>query len=128
MAGGGLRLAGTVELAHRDAAPDWRRAHILLDKARRIVGDFSTEDMTVWMGNRPSLPDTVPIIGPAPQQPGLWFATGHGHLGLTLAATTAVLLVDMLQGRTPALDMQPYRLSRFDPVMGRRRPVMTGGQ
>lgn len=113
MAGGGLRLAGTVELAHRDAPPDWRRAHILLDKARRIVGDFSTEDMTVWMGNRPSLPDTVPIIGPAPGQPGLWFATGHGHLGLTLAATTAVLLGDLLQGRSAALDMQPYRLQRF---------------
>jgi D-amino-acid dehydrogenase len=113
MADGGLRLAGTVELAHRDAPADWRRAHILLDKARRIVGDFSTEGMTVWMGNRPSLPDTVPIIGPAPQQPGLWFATGHGHLGLTLAATTAVLLVDTLQGRTPGLDMQPYRLCRF---------------
>ncbi|MGC0155679.1 NAD(P)/FAD-dependent oxidoreductase [Chromobacterium vaccinii] len=112
MANGGLRLAGTVELAHRDAPPDWRRAHILLDKARRIVGDFSTEDMAVWMGNRPSLPDTLPIIGPAPQ-PGLWFATGHGHLGLTLAATTGALLRDMLQGRTPALDMRPYRLSRF---------------
>ncbi|SUX55868.1 NAD(P)/FAD-dependent oxidoreductase [Chromobacterium vaccinii] len=112
MANGGLRLAGTVELAHRAAPPDWRRAHILLDKARRIVGDFSTEDMTVWMGNRPSLPDTLPIIGPAPQ-PGLWFATGHGHLGLTLAATTGALLRDMLQGRPPALDMQPYRLSRF---------------
>ncbi|MBV8680926.1 MAG: FAD-dependent oxidoreductase [Aquitalea sp.] len=113
MANGGLRLAGTVELAHRDAAPDWRRAHILLDKARRIVGDFSTEGMTVWMGNRPSLPDTLPIIGSAQQQPGLWFATGHGHLGLTLAATTAVLLSDMLQGKTPTLDMQPYRMSRF---------------
>ncbi|ERE17763.1 NAD(P)/FAD-dependent oxidoreductase [Pseudogulbenkiania ferrooxidans] len=112
MVNGGLRLAGTVELAHRDAPPDWRRAHILLDKARRIVGDFSTEDMTVWMGNRPSLPDTLPIIGPAPL-PGLWFATGHGHLGLTLAATTGALLRDMLQGRPPALDMQPYRLSRF---------------
>ncbi|MBX9348480.1 FAD-dependent oxidoreductase [Chromobacterium vaccinii] len=112
MANGGLRLAGTVELAHRDAPPDWRRAHILLDKARRIVGDFSTEDMTVWMGNRPSLPDTLPIIGPAPQ-PGLWFATGHGHLGLTLAATTGALLRDMLQGQPPALDMHPYRLSRF---------------
>ncbi|MBX9269714.1 NAD(P)/FAD-dependent oxidoreductase [Chromobacterium violaceum] len=112
MAHGGLRLAGTVELAHRDAPPDWRRAHILLDKARRIVGDFSTEDMTVWMGNRPSLPDTLPIIGPAPL-PGLWFATGHGHLGLTLAATTGALLRDMLQGRAPALDMRPYRLSRF---------------
>ncbi|OQS26716.1 NAD(P)/FAD-dependent oxidoreductase [Chromobacterium violaceum] len=112
MAHGGLRLAGTVELAHRDAPPDWRRAHILLDKARRIVGDFSTEDMTVWMGNRPSLPDTLPIIGPAPL-PGLWFVTGHGHLGLTLAATTGALLRDMLQGRAPALDMRPYRLSRF---------------
>ncbi|RQO77704.1 amino acid dehydrogenase [Aquitalea sp. FJL05] len=113
MADGGLRLAGTVELAHRDAPADWRRAHILLDKARRIVGDFSTEGMTVWMGNRPSLPDTLPIIGPAPAQAGLWFATGHGHLGLTLAATTAVLLCDMLQGHSPALDMQPYRMSRF---------------
>ena len=113
MADGGLRLAGTVELAHRDAPPDWRRAHILLDKARRIVGDFSTADMTVWMGNRPSLPDTLPIIGPAPGQPGLWFATGHGHLGLTLAATTAVLLSDVLQGRAAETDMQPYRLQRF---------------
>lgn len=113
MADGGLRLAGTVELAHRDAPADWRRAYILLDKARRIVGDFSTEGMAVWMGNRPSLPDTVPIIGPAPQQPGLWFATGHGHLGLTLAATTAALLADMLQGREPALDMHPYRMCRF---------------
>lgn len=113
MAGGGLRLAGTVELAHRDAPPNWQRAHILLDKARRIVGDFSTEDMSVWMGNRPSVPDTLPVIGPAPDVAGLYFATGHGHLGLTLAATTAALLGEMICGQTASLDGQPYRLARF---------------
>ena len=113
MANGGLRLAGTVELAHRDAAPDWRRAHILLDKARRIVGDFSTKDMSVWMGNRPSAPDTVPVIGPAPDVAGLYFATGHGHLGLTLAATTGALLAAQIGGQACGIDMAPYRLNRF---------------
>lgn len=113
MANGGLRLAGTVELAHRDAAPDWRRAHILLDKARRIVGDFSTEGMSVWLGNRPSVPDTVPVIGPAPDVAGLYFATGHGHLGLTLAATTGALLAAQISGQPCDIDMAPYRLNRF---------------
>ncbi|NDV12298.1 FAD-dependent oxidoreductase [Crenobacter sp. HX-7-9] len=113
MAGGALRLAGTVELAHRDAPPDWRRAHILLDKARRIVGDFGTEGMSVWMGNRPSLPDTLPVIGPAPDVRGLYFATGHGHLGLTLAATTGAMLTEQILGGAMATDPHPYRLDRF---------------
>ncbi|HJU49573.1 MAG TPA: FAD-dependent oxidoreductase [Pseudogulbenkiania sp.] len=113
MANGGLRLAGTVELAHRDASPDWRRAHILIDKAKRIVGDFSTDGMSVWMGNRPSVPDTVPVIGPAPDVGGLYFATGHGHLGLTLAATTGALLADMICRGSVTTDISPYRLNRF---------------
>ncbi|MGL6071750.1 NAD(P)/FAD-dependent oxidoreductase, partial [Craterilacuibacter sp.] len=113
MANKGLRLAGTVELAHRDAPPDWRRAHILIDKARRIVGDFSTRGMSVWMGNRPSVPDTVPVIGPAPGVAGLYFATGHGHLGLTLAATTGALLTEQICGKACSLDGAAYRPDRF---------------
>ncbi|MFC3532110.1 NAD(P)/FAD-dependent oxidoreductase [Vogesella facilis] len=113
MANGGLRLAGTVELAHRDAAPNWQRAHILIDKARRIVGDVDTRDMQVWMGNRPSLPDTIPVIGPAPDSPGLYFATGHGHLGLTLAATTGALLAEQICALAPSLDAAPFRPDRF---------------
>jgi len=113
MGDGGLRLAGTVELASRDAPPDWRRAHLLVDKARRIVGEFSTEGMSVWMGNRPSLPDTVPVIGPARDVAGLWFAFGHGHLGLTLAATTGALIRDLVAGASPGMDLRPYRLDRF---------------
>ena len=113
MAGGGLRLAGTVELAHRDAPPDWRRAHILVERAQRILGLFDTSDMSVWMGNRPSVPDTLPVIGPAPDVPGLYFATGHGHLGLTLAATTGALLTEQICRREASLDLTPYRLTRF---------------
>ncbi len=113
MANGGLRLAGTVELAHRDAPPNWQRAHILIERARRIVGDFSTEGMSVWMGNRPSLPDTIPVIGPAPDCPGLYFATGHGHLGLTLAATTGALLAEQICALTPSMDTGAYRPDRF---------------
>ena len=113
MADGGLRLAGTVELAHHDAPPDWRRAHILLEKARRIVGPFDTTDMSLWMGNRPSVPDTLPVIGPVPQVPGLYLATGHGHLGLTLAATTGALLADLICGRGPAPELHSCRPERF---------------
>jgi D-amino-acid dehydrogenase len=113
MSDGGLRLAGTVELAHRDAPPDWARAHILLDKARRIVGPFGTESMSVWMGQRPSLPDTLPAIGPAPGIGQLFFAVGHGHLGLTLAATTGSLIADLVAGRDSGFDLTPCRLDRF---------------
>lgn len=98
MADGGLRIAGTVELAHRDAPPDYRRAHLLLDKARAMLGELGTEGMSAWMGNRPSVPDTVPVIGPSARVRRLYFACGHGHLGLTLAATTGALLRDHLAG------------------------------
>lgn len=98
MANGGIRLAGTVELAHRDATPDYRRAHLLLDKAQDMLGPLDTTNMTAWMGNRPSVPETVPVIGPSTCVDGLYFACGHGHLGLTLAATTARLLHDHFLG------------------------------
>lgn len=95
---GGVRLAGTVELAHRDAAPDYRRSHLLLDKARAMLGELCTDGMTAWMGSRPSVPDSLPVIGPSSRLSHLYFACGHGHLGLTLAATTGAMLRDHLSG------------------------------
>ncbi|MFX8743305.1 FAD-dependent oxidoreductase, partial [Acinetobacter baumannii] len=65
----GLRLAGQVELAAPDAAPDWQRAGILLNYARRMFPAHAARfDATAgdrWMGNRPSTPDGLPCIGPA---------------------------------------------------------------
>ncbi|MFZ6047350.1 NAD(P)/FAD-dependent oxidoreductase [Pseudomonas sp. CR3202] len=98
MANGGVRIAGTVELASRNAEPDYRRAQMLLERAEDMVGPLNTESMTQWMGNRPSVPETVPVIGPSDRVQGMFFATGHGHLGLTLAATTGAMLRDHLLG------------------------------
>lgn len=101
MGKGALRLAGTVELASRHAAPDYRRARMLLKKAESMLGTLNTEGMTEWMGNRPSVPETVPVIGPSTKVDQLYFATGHGHLGLTLSATTGAMLRDHIVGREP---------------------------
>src|SRR6185437_3178659 len=58
-----------------------------------------------WYGDRPTLPDYLPIIGTAPNHHNVVLAFGHQHLGLSLAATTAELVTDVIQVRTPRLDI-----------------------
>ena len=65
------------------------------------------------MGARPNMPDSLPVIGRAPGQPGLWLAFGHGHWGLTLGPVTGRLIADMMTGETPFTDPAPYRAERF---------------
>jgi D-amino-acid dehydrogenase len=65
-----------------------------------------------WSGDRPSTPDSLPVIGPAPRDPRVLLAYGHGHLGLTLAAPTAALIADLVAGRRPAVDLAPYAADR----------------
>lgn len=110
---GRLRAAGTVELGGRDAPPSPHRWEQLERGARAIFPDLPVVARR-WMGLRPSLPDSLPVIGPAgPQAPGAWLAFGHGHLGITLAPRTATLISDLIAGRPPALDAAPYRADRF---------------
>jgi D-amino-acid dehydrogenase len=66
------------------------------------------------MGQRPATPDSVPIIGRSPRRRNVLYAAGHGHLGLTQAATTGRLIADLIGGRTPPIDMTPYSIARFD--------------
>ncbi len=110
---GGIRVGGTVEMAGLDAAPDYRRARVLVGRAREALPNLQPRETSEWMGHRPALPDTVPIIGPSSTTRGIYYATGHGHLGLTYAATTARLIGDLVTGRTPPVDMAPYRVDRF---------------
>lgn len=110
---GGIRIGGTVEMAGLAAAPDYRRARVLVDRARVALPGLAVRDTSEWMGHRPALPDTVPIIGRSATTRGVYYATGHGHLGLTYAATTARLIGDLVTGRTPPLDLTPYRVDRF---------------
>jgi len=110
---GGVRVGGAVELGGLRAPPNYRRAQALLDKACRFLPGLKTAGGTQWMGFRPSLPDSLPVIGPAPGEPRVLYAFGHGHLGLTQAAATAELIAALVAGRAPGLDLGPFSAARF---------------
>jgi len=110
---GGIRVGGTVEMAGLDAPADYRRAKVLVKRAKEALPDLRVDDASEWMGHRPALPDTVPVIGPSAKHRGIFYATGHGHLGLTYAATTARLIGDLVMGVEPPIDLKPYRVNRF---------------
>jgi len=109
----GLRFAGTVELGGLAAPPNWGRAEILLKRGRQVFPGLKEEGRSQWMGFRPSVPDSVPVISGSPRLPNAYFAFGHGHLGLTYGAITGRLIADLAAGRDPGLDMRPYRVDRW---------------
>ena len=109
----GLRFAGTVELGGLAAAPNYARADVLLRQGRRMLPGLVETGRSDWMGFRPSLPDSVPVIGRARRWGDAYLAFGHGHLGLTLAATTGRIVADLAAGRDPGLDLRPFRPDRF---------------
>ena len=112
----GLRLAGTVEFAGLDAEMDPRRAEVLLPQAKELLTrlpDTNGQDDDIWMGMRPSLPDSLPVIGKAPKHSRLYFAFGHQHLGLTQGAITGQLISELLAGRATSVDIKPFCISRF---------------
>ena len=109
----GLRFAGTVELGGLEAPPNWGRAEILLERGRQVFPGLKEQGRTQWMGFRPSVPDSVPVISGSPKLPNAYFAFGHGHLGLSYGAVTGRLIADLAAGRDPGLDMRPYRVDRW---------------
>ncbi len=113
----GLRFAGTVELAGLKAPPDWRRARILLEQGRRMLpglaAEYPEERISVWMGHRPSLPDSLPVLGPSRATPDVIYAFGHGHVGMTAAPMTGRLVADLVTGRPPTIDIAPFSPARF---------------
>ena len=109
---GRLRVAGTVELGGLTAPPSPHRLQRLEDGARALFPDLPAPDRT-WMGFRPSMPDSVPVIGPSRAGPDVYHAYGHGHIGLTLAPVTARIIADLIAGRKPDRDIAACLPSRF---------------
>ncbi len=113
----GLRIAGQVEIAGLDAAPNWRRAELLRDFALTaypgLPRDLPADRVKVWMGHRPSTPDGLPCIGPASGCADVVHAFGHGHIGLASGAFSGRLVADIIGGKPPATDPAPYAPQRF---------------
>ena len=109
----GLRVGGAVELAGLERPPNFARSRAMLEKARLFLPGLKTEGGREWMGFRPSLPDSLPVIGQARRVPGVFYAFGHGHLGLTQAAATGRLIRELVSGEAPPIDLTPFRPTRF---------------
>lgn len=114
----GLRLAGTVEFAGLQAAPDWRRANMLQTLGQRLFpalrATYPEERLTRWMGFRPSMPDSLPVIGPSRRSAEVIYAFGHGHIGLASAARTGSLVADLIAGRATPFDIAAFSPRRFE--------------
>lgn len=109
----GLRIGGAVELADTEAAPNWMRVEAMLSKAKTFLPGLQERGRTDWMGCRPSLPDSLPVIGRSTRSPHVIYAFGHAHHGLTQAAATAELIAALIADRTPAINIAAYRARRF---------------
>jgi D-amino-acid dehydrogenase len=110
---GGVRCAGTSEFNHLDAEADMRRARNLKCLGKALFPRLNVEDGSEWMGRRPTLPDTIPVIGPLPGHRDVILAFGHGHLGLTGAPMTGRLVAALATGERINSDVTPYRVERF---------------
>jgi D-amino-acid dehydrogenase len=110
---GGIRLAGTSEFRRADAPPNWGRAEALARLAPRMLPGIDVSNHSKWMGTRPSTPDSLPVIGRAPREPRVLLAYGHGHFGLMAAPATGQAIADLIAGRTPRIDLSPFRPDRF---------------
>ncbi len=110
----GLRIGGAVEFGGLEAAPNHARTRILYDKASQFVNGLPAfESGTLWMGFRPSMPDSLPVIGKASRNPHVVYAFGHGHYGMTQSTVTADLVAALVAGRAPAIDLALFSPQRF---------------
>ena len=108
-----LRLTTGAEFAPLDAAPTPVQLIKAEALARELVALGEPHPEPPWLGARPCTADMLPVMGPAPRHPGLWFNFGHAHQGFTLGPVAGRLLAEMLQGQTPWVDPKPYLPQRF---------------
>lgn len=110
----GLRIGGAVELGGLELPPNHERSRALHAKATRFLrGCPPYETGTKWMGFRPSIPDSLPVIGTASASDRIVYAFGHGHYGLTQSAATGRIVADLLARRPPPIDLAPFSPQRF---------------
>ena len=109
---GRLRVAGTVELGGLSAPLNPNQIALLERGVRKLFPDLGPVQSR-WLGFRPSLPDSLPVIGPSRRYPNLIHAFGHGHLGMTLAAVTSRIVASLIEERNDAPNLGAFRPDRF---------------
>ena len=78
-----------------------------------LARSYSEDRFTLWMGHRPSLPNSLPVLGPSSRSPDVFYAFGHGHVGMTGGPYTGKVIADIVSGRPSPIDLSPFRAGRF---------------
>ena len=108
----GIRAAGTVEIAGLHKPPNQKRINMIERQARKILPQLGFVKST-WMGRRPTLPDSKPVIGRSSKNKNILYAFGHQHIGWTLAAVTGKAINELAKGSQPNFDISPFSPNRF---------------
>jgi D-amino-acid dehydrogenase len=110
---GRIRLAGLVEFGGLDAPASEAPVALLRRAAERYLPGLRWGETRSWMGHRPAVPDSIPVIGPVPGVAGAFLGFGHHHVGLTAAGATGRVLAQLAAGKRPNIDLAPYAPDRF---------------
>jgi D-amino-acid dehydrogenase len=108
----GIRVTSGVELTDRDAPSSYAQLDMVVPMARGVV-EFGSAVGEPWRGARPTLPDSLPVIGKAPRHQGLWLAFGNQHIGFTTGPATGSAIAAMIAGEAPSFDVAPFAPSRY---------------
>ena len=108
----GIRITTGVELTERDAPSSFVQLEAVVPLAKGVV-EFDEPVGEPWRGSRPTLPDSLPVIGPAPRHAGLWLAFGNQHIGFTTGPGTGSAIAAMIGGATPSFDVNPFSPGRY---------------
>lgn len=109
----GIRFTTGSEFSGLDAPPRWDLSLRILDDARALLPGLTGEVDSKWYGHRPATPDGLPVIGRSPVHRNVYFAFGHGHVGLGTGAITGRLMAQLMAGKPTEVDLTPFRAERF---------------
>lgn len=109
----GLRVLSGVELTYRDAEPNFSQINTAITNAREVIDMGSEVDEEPWLGKRPTLPDSLPMVGAASKHKGLWFNFGHQHVGLTTSTGCAKIIANLIDGNPANIENSPFSPNRF---------------
>ena len=108
----GIRVTSGVELTARDAPSSFAQLDAVVPVARSVV-EFGEAVGEPWRGARPTLPDSLPVVGPAPRHSGLWLAFGNQHIGFTTGPATGAAIAAMITGTPPPFDVTAFSPGRY---------------
>ena len=109
----GLRAAGTVEIAGLTKPANKKRIQMIENQARKLLPKLKDVKST-WLGFRPTLPDSLPVIGPSKINKNIIYGFGHQHIGWTLGAVTGKLINSICNDRVPNINIEPFSANRFN--------------